>query len=121
MMIGGIGNCWYTVFVAARFVITEDEYDQDEDPRVIEAKAQGLDVWMVRPRATAEDPDVDEDSRIQLIGKRLALIGDGGPDSAHIPPEKLLEVIAETRKLLRRAGIKEKPALWAHCDIDLGD
>lgn len=120
MMDGGIGNCWYTVFVGLRFLVPHEEYDET-DPRVLAAKAHGLDVWGVQPRATAEDPDVDETNLAVLIGRRLALIGDGGDDAARVPAAELLKVMAETRELLRRAGLTEEPALWAHCAIDLGD
>lgn len=120
MQVGGIGNCWYTLFIAARFLEAED-YDSDEDPRAAAAKECGLDAWVVQPRATAYDQDVDESKRIVLFGKRLALIGDGGADAAHVPAEDLIRIIDDTRRRLRKAGIREQPRLWAHCDIDLGD
>src|SRR5688500_14914320 len=120
MMVGGIGNCWYTVFIAARF-LEEEDYDADEDPRVAAAGEHGLDTWTVRPRATAYDQDVDESKRVLLIGKRLALLGDGGPDSAHVPADELARLIEDTRQRLRLAGIRQRPKLWVHCDIDLGD
>ncbi len=120
MQVGGIGNCWYTVFVAARFL--EDEpYDEEEDPRVARVKEQGLETWAVRPRATWLDDDVDESKLIVLFGTKLALIGDGGDDAKHIPPEELSRAFEETKEKLRRAGIRRAPALWTHCDIDLGD
>ena len=118
-MVGGIGNCWYTVFFGARFVV--EEYHEEKDPRSTLAKEQGLDTWVVRPRATWLDDEVDESKLIVLIGTRLALIGDGGADAQHIPADELSSVIDETREKLKRAGIKQRPALWTHCDIDLGD
>ncbi|MCI0701065.1 MAG: hypothetical protein L0241_08275, partial [Planctomycetia bacterium] len=97
MRIGGIGNCWYTVFIAARFLIDQEEYDdEDTDPHVLAANKHGLEVWGVRPRRTAYDQEVDESKWVLLIGKKLALIGDGGDDSVHIPPDELLKHIQET-------------------------
>src|SRR5262245_54201216 len=86
MGVGGIGNCWYTVFVAARFL--QDEFDEDEDPRVARVREQGLETWSVRPRATWLDEDVDESKIIVLFGTRLALIGDGGPDAMQVQAEE---------------------------------
>jgi hypothetical protein len=120
MQAGGIGNCWYTVYVGARYLVDED-YDATADPRVAAAEAQDLEWCTIPPRSTADDQDVDESKRILLFGKRLALIGDGGDDAAHLPAEELFPMIEETRRRLLRAGIKQQPKLWAHCDVDLGD
>src|SRR5262245_39298141 len=119
MGVGGIGNCWYTVFVAARFL--EDEFDEDTDPRAVAAREQGLETWAIRPRATWLDDEVDESKVIVLIGKRLALIGDGHDDVAQVSADELSKLIDQTRERLKLAGIKQRPALWTHCDIDLGD
>lgn len=121
MMAGGIGNCWYSVYVAVRFLVPREEYDERTDPRTRAAKKHKLDVWSVRPRGTAEDPDVDESQVVLLFGKKLALIGDGGADAARVPAKRLAELIKETRARLRRAGFDEEPEIWMHCDIDLGD
>lgn len=120
MNVGGIGNCWYTVYVAVRFLENED-YDEGQDPRAVAAHEAGLETYAVRPRATWLDDDVDESKLIVLIGTRLALIGDGGPDAERVPADALCRAIDETRKKLKQAGIDQVPALWTHCDIDLGD
>jgi hypothetical protein len=120
MKVGGIGNCWYTMYIAAHFLEDED-FAPDEDPRVAAAEEHDLDWYIVQPRSTVDDHDVDESKRILLIGTRLALIGDGGEDAAHLPGEELLQVIEETGQRLRLAGIEQWPKLWTHCDIDLGD
>src|SRR4051794_40942623 len=108
MRVGGIGNCRYTVFIAAHFLVEED-YDGDEDPRNAAAEKHHLDWYTVRPRRTWLDEDVDESKRILLIGKRLALLGDGGADAARLSPEELFHQFEETSRRLRLAGIEQEP------------
>jgi len=120
MNVGGIGNCWYTVYVAVRFLEKED-YDEEQDPRAVAAHDAGLETYAVRPRATWLDDDVDESKLIVLFGTKLALIGDGGEDATCVSAEELARAFEETQEKLRRAGIDQAPAIWTHCDIDLGD
>ncbi len=114
-------HCWYTAIFGVRWVHSRDA-DWEADPRVLAARKRGLEDWSLRCRQGVDDHDeVDEDNLWVLIGKRLALVGDGKEDSARVSAADLLKRMEATQTRLKRAGLRTKPALWAHCDIDLGD
>jgi hypothetical protein len=114
-------HCWYTVFFGVRWTHAEDS-DWETDPRMLEARKRRLQGWSLRCRQGVDDSDdLDEDNLWVIVGKRLALVGDGKEDSAHVSAENLRKHLEETPPRLRQAGLRDKPALWAHCDIDLGD
>jgi len=115
-------HCWYTAFFGLRWVHSEDS-EWEDDPRVLAAQKRKLNDWSLRCRRGVEDydDDIDEDNLWVLVGKRLALVGDGKKDSARISAATLLKHLEATTTRLKQAGLRAKPALWAHCDIDFGE
>lgn len=105
-------HCWYTAIFGVRWVHSEDA-DWEADPRVLAGRKGGLAGWSLRCRRGVDDYDdvVNEDNLWVLVGDRLALVGDGKEDSAHISAADLLKRMEATQERLQRAGLRTTPAL----------
>src|SRR5262249_1207942 len=102
------------VFFGIRYM-ADAEIDEDNDPRALEAKAQGLDVWSGRryPPVGPEEPGY-----FLLIGDRLTDVGFDGRCEDSVSVAKLRQVIASVPERLRKAGITTRPSLWVQCRFD---